>query len=31
LIDLNGKDKKSNWFTSKNRHYLDRSELGDYR
>jgi serine/threonine protein kinase len=31
LIDLDGKDKKSNWFTSKNRNYLNRSELGDFR
>lgn len=31
LLDLKGKDKKSNWFTSKNRRYLNKSELGDFR
>jgi len=30
-LDLKGKDKKSNWFTSRNRKYLDKSELGDFR
>lgn len=30
-LPLNGRDKKSNWFTSKNRKYLDPSELGDFR
>lgn len=31
LLDLKGKDKKSNWFTSKNRKYLNEAELGDFR
>lgn len=31
VIDLKGKDKKSNWFTTKNRKYLERSELGDFK
>ncbi len=31
FLDLKGKDKKSNWFTSGNRKFLDRSELGDFR
>ncbi len=31
FLDLNGKDKKSNWFTSSNRRFLNRSELGDFR
>lgn len=31
FLPLNGKDKKSNWFTSRNRQYLDVSELGDFR
>lgn len=31
LLDLNGKDKKSNWFTSSNRRFLNKSELGDFR
>lgn len=30
-LDLKGKDKKSNWFTSRNRKYLNKSELGDFR
>lgn len=30
-INLKGKDKKSNWFTSKNRKYLYPEELGDFR
>ena len=29
-LDLAGKDKKSNWFTSKNRKYLQESELGNF-
>ncbi len=31
FLDLKGKDKKSNWFTSGNRKFLDHSELGDFR
>ncbi len=31
VLDLSGKDKKSNWFTSKNRKYLAKEELGDFR
>ena len=31
ILDLKGKDKKSNWFTSKNRRFLNKSELGDFR
>ncbi|MCM1329557.1 MAG: serine/threonine-protein kinase [Ruminococcus sp.] len=31
FLDLKGKDKKSNWFTSGNRRYLSKSELGDFR
>ncbi len=31
FIDLKGVDKKSNWFTSKNRKYLEPEELGDFR
>lgn len=31
ILDLKGKDKKSNWFTSKNRKYLKETELGDFR
>ncbi len=30
-IDLKGKDKKSNWFTSGNRRFLNKAELGDFR
>lgn len=30
-LDLKGKDKKSNWFTSRNRRFLNSSELGDFR
>ena len=30
-LPLKGKDKKSNWFTSRNRRLLDSSELGDFR
>lgn len=29
-LDLSGKDKKSNWFTSRNRKYLNKSELGNF-
>lgn len=31
LLDLKGKDKKSNWFTSSNRRFLNKAELGDFR
>ena len=31
FLPLNGKDKKSSWFTSKNRKYLSISEVGDFR
>lgn len=31
FLDLKGKDKKSNWFTSSNRRFLNKSELGDFR
>lgn len=31
ILRLKGKDKKSNWFTNKNRKYLNSSELGDFR
>lgn len=30
ILDLKGKDKKSNWFTGRNRKYLNASELGDF-
>ncbi len=30
-INLSGRDKKSNWFTGKNRKYLNTHELGDFR
>ncbi len=29
-LDLKGKDKKSNWFTSRNRKYLSPDELGNF-
>ncbi|MCR5165977.1 MAG: hypothetical protein K6C13_01980 [Oscillospiraceae bacterium] len=29
-LDLRGRDKKSNWFTSRNRKYLDPRELGNF-
>ena len=29
-LDLSGKDKKSNWFTSRNRKYLNPVELGNF-
>ncbi len=31
LLNLKGKDKKSNWFTGRNRKYINGSELGDFR
>lgn len=31
ILKLKGKDKKSNWFTGKNRKYLNSNELGDFR
>ena len=31
LLTLSGKDKKSNWFTGRNRKYINASELGDFR
>lgn len=31
LLNLNGKDKKSTWFTEKHRSYLNPSELGDFK
>lgn len=31
VIDLNGKDKKATWFTSKARQYLNLGEIGDFR
>ncbi len=31
VLKLKGKDKKSNWFTGKNRKYLNSIELGDFR
>lgn len=31
VLELKGKDKKSNWFTTRNRRYLANSELGDFR
>ena len=31
ILDLKGKDKKSNWFTSRNRRFLEANELGDFR
>ena len=31
LLNLKGKDKKSNWFTGKNRKYISPAELGDFR
>ncbi len=30
-LNLSGRDKKSNWFTGKNRKYLNAHELGDFR
>lgn len=31
VLNLKGKDKKSNWFTGKNRKYLNPAERGDFR
>ncbi len=31
VLNLKGKDKKSNWFTGRNRKYISPSELGDFR
>ena len=31
VLNLKGKDKKSNWFTGKNRKYLAPAERGDFR
>lgn len=31
VLDLSGKDKKSNWFTGRNRKYISNAELGDFR
>lgn len=31
VLNLKGKDKKSNWFTGRNRKYLAPAELGDFR
>ena len=31
VLNLKGKDKKSNWFTGRNRRFLDSAELGDFR
>lgn len=31
VLDLNGKDKKSNWFTGRTRKYLNEKELGNFR
>lgn len=31
ILDLKGKDKKSNWFTGKNRKHLAPAERGDFR
>lgn len=31
VLNLAGKDKKSNWFTGRNRKYLEPSERGDFR
>ncbi len=31
LLNLNGKDKKSTWYTQKHRRYLNESELGDLK
>jgi serine/threonine protein kinase len=31
VLNLYGRDKKSNWFTSGNRKFLHKSELGDFR
>ena len=31
VLELKGKDKKSNWFTSRNRKYLEEAELGNFQ
>jgi serine/threonine protein kinase len=31
VLNLYGRDKKSNWFTSNNRKFLHKNELGDFR
>ena len=31
ILQIKGKDKKSNWFTGRSRKYLNSSELGDFR
>lgn len=31
VLNLKGKDKKSNWFTGRNRRYLEPAERGDFR
>lgn len=31
ILNIKGKDKKSNWFTGKSRKYLNSSETGDFR
>ncbi|MGN0687373.1 MAG: hypothetical protein ACI4KA_04625 [Oscillospiraceae bacterium] len=31
VLNLKGKDKKSNWFTGRNRRYIAPGELGDFR
>ncbi len=31
VLNLKGKDKKSNWFTGRNRKYIAPQELGDFR
>lgn len=31
VLNLTGKDKKSSWFTSKNRKYLEKAERGDLK
>ncbi len=31
VLNLKGKDKKSNWFTGRNRRYIAPQELGDFR
>lgn len=31
ILNLSGKDKRSNWFTGRNRKYIAPTELGDFR
>ena len=31
VLDLKGRDKKSNWFTTRNRRFLSAAERGDFR